>query len=91
MFITDLMPYYLANTARSSSGQSMADNVELYEASAGVQTGIRRRPRPKELVQLASDLPGNLDRLRDYFGACRPQLVLTLGTEAAAFVHGMTF
>jgi len=91
VFITDMMPYFLANTTRSSSGRSMADNVRLYESSTGMNTGIEARPSPAKLVKLASEMPGNLDRLRDYLGQCEPRLLLTLGTEAAAFVRGMTF
>ena len=89
--ITDMMPYYLANTTKSSSGRSMADNVAFYEGVTGEKTRIQPRPAPAQLVELATELPGNLDRLRDYLGACRPRLVLTLGTEAAAFVRGISF
>lgn len=91
VFITDVMPYYLANTTRSTSGRSMADNVRIYEETTGERTGIVPRPTPAKLVSLASEMPGNLDRLRDYFGRCQPRLVLTLGTEAAAFIRGMPF
>ena len=91
VFITDMMPYYFANTKKSTSGRSMADNVRLYESSIGTTTGIEPRPSSAKLVKLASEMPGNLDRLRDYFDRCKPCLLLTLGTEAAAFVRGMTF
>lgn len=91
VFITDMMPYFLANTTRSSSGRSMADNVRLYEQSTRVETGIQPRPSPAKLVKLAGDLPGNIGRLRDYFGQCQPLLLLTLGTEAAAFTRGLSF
>ena len=91
VFITDMMPYFLANTTKSSSGRSMADNVQLYEQSTGLVTGISPRPPPAKLVKLAVELPGNMDRLRDYFSQCQPRLLFTLGTEAAAFVRGMSF
>ena len=91
VFITDLMPYFLANTSRGRSGRSMADNIALYEAATGAVTGIQPRPKPAALVQLASDLPGNLDRLHDYVAACRPRVVLTLGAESAAFTRGLSF
>ena len=91
VFITDMMPYYLANTSTSSSGRSMADNIRHFEQASGRTTGVQPRPPSGELVRLASTLPGNLDRLSSYFAACRPRVVLTLGTEPAAFLRGMTF
>lgn len=91
VFITDMLPYFLANTTTSSSGRSMADNVSVYERETGATTGIEPRPKPRDLVRLASEMPGNLDRLRDYFTTCDPDLVFTLGTESAAFVRGTPF
>lgn len=91
VFISDLLPYFLANTTKSKSGRSMADNVRMYEQSTGAETGIQSRPTPAKLLKLAADMPGNLDRLGDYLGRCRPRLVLTLGTEPAAFLRGISF
>lgn len=87
--ITDLLPYYLANTTRSSSGRSMADNIAIYERVTGVRTGIEARPSGHALLEKAHDMPGNLERLADVLGATRG--ILTLGTEAAAFVRGIHF
>lgn len=92
VFITDLLPYFLANTKPSKgSGRSMADNVRAFEAATGATTGIEARPTPENLLRLTREMPGNLDRLRSYFGACRPRLLFTLGTEPAAFVRGLSF
>lgn len=33
-------------------------------------------------------MPGNMDRLGDYMRQCEPELLLTLGSEAAAVVRG---
>ena len=90
VLITDLMPYFLANTTKSSSGRSMADNLRLFERHSGTTTGIAARPEPNELVQLARAMPGNTDRLRFYLARCAPRLLLTLGAEPAAFVRGET-
>jgi uracil-DNA glycosylase len=87
VLVTDLMPYFLANTTKSTSGRSMADNVRLFEEATGRATGIERRPRPAALVRHARELRGNVERLRSYVERCRPQVVLTLGAEAAAFVR----
>jgi hypothetical protein len=91
--ITDLLPYYLANTTGSGKdGRSMADNVEAFErANPAAKTGVERRPEPEALLRHAAALPGNVERLADIFGHFEPRLLLTLGVEAAAFVRGMTF
>lgn len=96
VMVTDMLPYYVANTTRSGKrGRSMAENVRAYDAEAdkanGRTTGIAARPRPAALVKLASDMKGNEDRLRQYFGDHAPTLLLTLGIEPAAFVRRMTF
>lgn len=90
--ITDLMPYYLANTTRNtSSGRSMADNLALYERHNNVRLGIDARLPPPQLVAGARTMPGNVDRLKDYVERCRPRLMFTLGAEPAAFVRGEAF
>lgn len=90
VLITDILPYYLANTTASGTeGRSMSDNVCAYEAEHG-RTGIDPRPPPDELVALARTMPGNLDRLSGYLGSFGPTLLLTLGAEVAAFVRGVT-
>ena len=87
VLITDMVPYFFANTTESGSGRSMADNIARYEKHANRSTGIETRPLPADLVKLARDLPGNLDRLGDYLRRCSPKLLFTLGAEAAAFVR----
>jgi hypothetical protein len=87
VLVTDMMPYFLANTTKSASGRSMADNIRLFEEATGELTGIERRPPPAALVQCARELPGNIERLRSYVARCRPRVILTLGAEAAAFVR----
>ncbi|MCB9681671.1 MAG: hypothetical protein H6733_09390 [Alphaproteobacteria bacterium] len=84
---TDLWPWFLANTTRASSGRSMADNVAAWEVATGAPTGIERRPSPATLVSRARTSASNAARLRAVFGARAPRLLLTLGTEAAAFVR----
>ncbi len=91
VLITDLVPYFLANTSVSSSGRCMADNIRLYEAAAAATTGIGPRPPGEELIQLARSLPGNIDRLTEVFQRSRPSLLLTLGVEPAAFVRELAF
>ena len=92
VFIFDLVPYYLANTTvNRSSGRSMADNVRLYEQATGETTGIAARPAGEDFLSIVREMPGNLDRLADYIDRCQPRLLLTLGSEPAAFVRGMTF
>ncbi len=89
ILITDLWPYYLATTAVSDNGHSMADNVKRYEEATGVKTAVEPRPTPDALLERARELPGNLDRLADVLGNPALRLLLTLGSEAAAFVRGL--
>ena len=90
--VTDLLPYYLANTAASGKdGRSMADNILAFEREQGILSGIESRPTSDVLVRLASEMKGNEERVRDYFERFRPKLLFTLGTETAAFVRGMSF
>jgi hypothetical protein len=92
VFIFDLVPYYLANTTvNRNSGRSMADNVRHYEQATGETTGIAARPSGEDFLALVREMPGNLDRLAVYLDKCRPRLLLTLGTEPAAFVRGLAF
>lgn len=91
VLITDIVPYFLANTTTSKSGRSMANNIRLYEAATGTKTGIEARPTEEAMVRLAREMPGNLDRLADIIGRAQPWLVFTLGTEPAAFLRGLTF
>jgi hypothetical protein len=86
----DVMPYFLANT-RKSKGRSMADNLREAEAAFGGSFGIEARPAPEALVKLARQLPGNVARLTDFFGRSKARLLLTLGSEAAAFVRHETY
>lgn len=88
VLITDLMPYFLANTTKSSSGRSMADNIGLFEKHSKKLTGIDARPAPEKLVAQATTMPGNVARLTSYMQKCKPRLLLTLGAEPAAFVRG---
>ena len=92
VFIFDLAPYVLANTTvNRSSGRSMADNVRLFEQDSGTATGIVARPGGEGFLTFVREMPGNLDRLAHYLGCCQPRLLLTLGTEPAAFVRGLSF
>jgi hypothetical protein len=76
VFLVDLYPYYLANTAPSVKGRTMAANVKRYEEETGNQTGIKARPKPNAIVALCRTLPGNADRLADHFAQCQPVLVI---------------
>ncbi|WP_426735888.1 hypothetical protein [Myxococcus faecalis] len=90
VLITDLWPYYLSTTVTGKRGRSMADNVARYEAETGRRTAVEPRPAPDELLARSRELPGNLDRLAEVLGNPALRLLLTLGTEAAAFVRGLT-
>lgn len=90
VLLIDMMPYFLAN-ARETKGRSMATNLRDYEALKGETLGIETRPPEQELVELARTMPGNLERLGEYFRRASPRLVLTLGSEAAAFVRNETY
>lgn len=90
VLLLDLMPYFLSNT-RKSNGNSMADNIEKYEKLTGQQLGIGARPSPAKLVRQASSMPGNIQRLADYMQRSCATLMLTLGSEAAAFARGETY
>jgi len=89
--LLDLLPYYFANTTKSTSGRSMADNVAAYERATGQRTGIQARPNETTLVRLATEMPGNLDRLRHTLAQGAPRLLPTLGLESAAFIRGYDF
>ena len=92
VLITDLVPYFLANTSVSAgSGRSMADNIRIYEEAYGASTGIERRPQGEAFLNLARVMAGNVERLTDIVSRCRPALVLTLGTEPAALLRNLTF
>lgn len=92
VFIFDLVPYYMSNVTKNrNTGRSMADNVRAYEEAEETFTGIVTRPTGEDFLRYVTDLPGNLDRLRNYLETCQPKLLLTLGTEPAAFVRGMGF
>lgn len=88
VFLVDLYPYYFANTAVGDNGRSMADNVERYERETNYETAAKRRPKPDDIVDLCRTLPGNAERLANYFQQCRPALIVTLGKEVAAYVRG---
>ncbi len=88
-FMFDMMPYFLANTARSGKdGRSMWDNICAYQKATDEQLAVKPRPTPEKLLEECRSMPGNLERLVEYLGSCRPELLLTLGTEAAAFSRG---
>ena len=89
VFLIDMMPYFLANTAKSGDKhRSMWDNVQSYERVTGEQTAIRPRPHPDDLLAECRAMPGNLDRLASELGSHPRRLLLTLGNEAAAFARG---
>lgn len=90
VLLIDLMPYFLANT-RKTKGRSMADNIAEYEQLSGQPLGIEARPPERELVRIARSMPGNVDRLTAYLRRSRARLLLTLGSEAAAFVREQSY
>jgi len=90
VLLLDLLPYFLANT-RGPKDHTMADNLRLYEGLTGETLGIEARLPAAKMIKMAREMPGNLDRLRDYLGRCQPKLVLTLGVEVAAFVREEAF
>lgn len=90
VLMIDVMPYFLANT-RKTKGRSMADNIREYERLTGQELEIEARPPERQLVELARTMPGNLARIADYLTRSRPRLLLTLGSEAAAFVRGVGY
>ena len=87
VLLFDLMPFFLANT-RSTGGRSMAGNVRAYEEQTRRLLGIEPRPPETELVRLARSMPGNVARLENILARSAARLLLTLGSEAAAFVRG---
>ncbi len=89
VFLLDMMPYFMANTASSGKdGRSMWDNIRHYQEVTGEQLAVKPRPVPEKLLGECRSMPGNPERLVEYFGRCRPELLLTLGAEAAAFSKG---
>lgn len=88
VFTIDLYPYFLANTATSGGGRSMWDNVQRYQEETGLALAVQGRPEPDAMLERCRTLPGNSERLADWFARCRPRLVITLGNEVAAFVRG---
>lgn len=90
VLLFDLMPYFLLNT-RKSNGRSMACNVKDYEHFNDVKLGLDIRPPPEDLVELARTLPGNHERLQEYLTRSKATLLLTLGSETAAFARGEPF
>jgi hypothetical protein len=90
VLLLDMMPYFLVNTRRTGD-RSMADNIAAHERSTGAPIGLVERPPASELVELARSMPGNLERLGGYLRRCRPNLLLTLGAESAAFARGIAY
>jgi hypothetical protein len=88
VLLLDLWPYFLANTRRESGRKSLADSIREYEAVTGHKTAVEARPTGNELLSRIRSAPGNLDRLRSIVRHA-PRLVLTLGSEAAAFARGL--
>jgi hypothetical protein len=85
-----MMPYFFANTAKSKgNGRSMWENVErYYKATSAPTRVIQPRPKEDELISKCHSMPGNIERLQEFLGAPSTRLILTLGRESAAFVHG---
>lgn len=89
VFLIDMMPYFLANTAKSGKKRrSMWDNIQTYERLTGEQTAVRPRPEPDALLAECRAMPGNMQRLDSELGRHPRQLLLTLGNEAAALTRG---
>lgn len=89
VFFIDLYPYYLANARVGKNKRTMWDNVVTYKRETKKKVAVQCRPSDDEMVKLCSALPGNKERLADYFGRCKPRLVITLGNEVAAFARGL--
>lgn len=90
VFLFDMMPDFFGNTSVGNNGRSMWTNIEIYEKGSGHKTALRPRPDPDRLLVECREMPGNMDRLRDYMRFCEPELLLTLGNEGAAFVRDDT-
>jgi hypothetical protein len=89
VFFFDLYPYFMANTAvNDKSHRSMADNVRLYQAATGEDLAVAPRPSPDAMIALCNQRDGIRARAEALLRECRPQLLLTLGNEAAAYVLG---
>ena len=85
----DMAPYFMANTSVSrSSGRSMWDNVCIYSKEEKRELAVIPRPTPNELVEMCRTMPGNRERLTQYMMESNIEDLLTLGSEAAAFVRG---
>ena len=85
----DMAPYFMANTSMSkSSGRSMWDNVCIYSKEEKRELAVIPRPTPNELVEMCRTMPGNRERLTQYMTESNIEDLLTLGSEAAAFVRG---
>ena len=85
----DMAPYFMANTSLSkSSRRSMWDNVCIYGKATGEAMAVIPRPPPNELVEMCKTMPGNRERLTHYMAESNIEDLLTLGSEAAAFVRG---
>lgn len=90
LFLIDLYPYCLTNTAEGENGRSTAANVQTYCEETGRQLRLEPRPEPDQMVERCRTLPGNTERLREWFALCAPRLVITLGAEVAAYSRTVT-
>jgi hypothetical protein len=88
VLLLDLWPYFMASTRRESGRKSLAESIRDYEAKAKHKTAVEARPTGNELLSRIRSAKGNIDRLASILRH-KPQLVLTLGSEAAAFVRGL--
>ncbi len=90
VYLVDMMPYFLANTAVGKSGRSMAENIRLYDRQqpAGRKLGIEPRAEPDALIDRCRTMRGNRGRLDHLLGSSRAKVLFTMGAEAAACARG---
>ena len=76
----DMYPYYLAS-------KDMKKNMNLYERETGDTVDVPEKPSSQGVVDLATTLAGNDDRIAEILEAASPRLLITLGLECVAFTR----
>ena len=80
----DMYPYYLASPA-------MHRNMQLYASEKGQLVDVPIKPAPQGVVNLATSLKGNAERVKRILTAVRPNLLLTLAWEGVSFARGIPY
>lgn len=65
----------------------MHDNIQEYCRASGVPCRIAARPHPDDLIAQSRTMPGNLARLTEFLHSSERGLLITLGSEPAAFLR----